>query len=359
LERSRAIMRISIALILGLTLLVPLVETVVAEDELERNKPYLYGIAAHAWWLDPEVHGEQLFPAIDGLGVTTVRIGIDWKRFEREPGEYDWSKYDRVFNELRRRELTVVANFNTIPAWASENVEGCAILDRETTDCRLRDDMRPDLERAISAAVSRYSWIEHWEFWNEPEMWDHFGELTYLDLLRTFFDSAKEANSEIIVAASTLVGPEYMEWLYDTSDAWFGEGNEPWDAIAYHPYNEHGEGIADPDTDPIRYDRVMELHDLMVERSGPEMKIWITEYGWYGEPSEQAANLVEVLDWMYEQPFIEFAHLHMLHDWDKTDPKTDYGLMEIVPQDLGESIFVPGTQFMPKPEFYEAFKNHR
>jgi hypothetical protein len=327
-------------------------------DDSPPNNSNLYGIASHAWWLDPEVHGEELFAALDDLDVTTVRVGIDWKRFEREQGIYDWSKYDRVFGALAERNIEIIANFNTIPAWASVDFEGCSVPEQEPATCELRDDMYDAFEDAMHAAVTRYSWIENWEYWNEPEMWTHFRELTYLEHLRIFYDVVQDVNPEITVAASTLVGPEYMEWLYNVSEDWYGESNYPWDAIAYHPYNEHGTGFADPDFEPIRYDRIIELRELMVERSGPDMPMWITEYGWHGDPADQAANLVEVLDWMRTQPYIEFAHLHMLHDWHETDEAEHYGLMSIVPDEDGETVLEPGTQFEPKPHFYEAFRDY-
>jgi hypothetical protein len=347
-----------VALLVSVSLLSPASVLADSDGDPDQNNPNLYGIASHAWWLDPEVHGEELFAALDDLNVTTVRVGIDWKRFEREQGTYDFSKYDRVFGALAERNIEIIANFNTIPAWASVDFEGCSIEEQEPSHCQLREDMYEEFENAMRAAVDRYSWIENWEYWNEPEMWAHFNELTYLEHLRIFYDVVQDINPDITVAACTLVGPEYMEWLYNVAEEWYGEGNYPWDAIAYHPYNEHGAGFADPDVEPIRYDRIEELRELMVERSGLEMKMWITEYGWYGEPRDQANNLVEVLDWMREQPYIEFAHLHMLHDWHETDEAEHYGLMSIVPNEDGETVLEPGTQFEPKPYFYEAFRQY-
>jgi hypothetical protein len=328
------------------------------QDEADSNNPGLYGIASHVWWLDPEVHGDELFEALDDLEVTTVRIGIDWKRFEREQGEYDWSKYDRVLGELAERNIEIIANFNTIPAWASANEAGCAIEEREIFDCELRDDMYPEFEEAVRAAVSRYAWIENWEFWNEPEMWTHFGDLTYLDLLHTFYDIARDVNPEVQVAVSTLAGYEFIEWLYNVSENRYGEGNQPWDAVAFHPYNlDDIDSIGDGKPDALRYDQIFELRDLMVEYGNPDMNIWVTEYGWLGDPQEQADKLTEALDWMRRQPFIEFAHLHMLHDWHPTDPGEHYGLMSIVPDDDGSTELQPGTQFEPKPYFYDAFRD--
>ena len=323
------------------------------------GNPMVFGVAAHAWWLDPLVYGDQLLPALDDLGVTTVRIGIDWKRFEAIPGSYDWSLYDRVLGELARRNIVVIANFNTIPAWASVDQEGCAQELLEIYTCQLREDAYPAFERAIEAVVSRYAWIEDWEYWNEPEMWTYLGQdgNTYLRMLKTFYDIAHRVNPEVTVAAQTLVGHEYMGYIYNLSEAAYGKGNEPWDAISIHPYNfEYQPGVDERPLE-INYDRITWLRDLMVARDDGDKKIWVTEYGWYLSEEQQAANLPPTLDWLQAQPYIEFAQIHMLHDW-TDEPGQVFGLMEIVPDENGDRYLSPDTVFRPKPLFYNAFKNY-
>ncbi len=321
------------------------------------GNPMVFGVASHAWWLDPLVYGDQLLPALDDLQVTTVRLGIDWKRFEPSPGVYDWSLYDRVFSELAIRNIVIIANFNTIPAWASVDQEGCAVEELEIHTCQLREDAYPAFERAIEAAVSRYAWIQYWEFWNEPEMWRYLGQdgTVYLRMLRTFYDIAHRINPEIVVAAQTLVGHEYMGYIYNLSEEWYGDGNEPWDAISIHPYNfEYFPGEGERPLE-INYDRMNWLRDLMIERGHADMKIWVTEYGWYVSEEQQARNLGPTLDWLQAQPYIQFAHIHMLHDW-TDEPGQVFGLMEIVPDANGSRYLAPDTVFRPKPAFYNAFK---
>ncbi len=325
--------------------------------ESQRGNPLVYGIAAHAWWLDPEVYGDQLLPALDDLKVTTVRLSIDWRRFEATEGVYDFSLYDRVFSELAKRNIVIVADFNTIPDWASTDQPGCADYTMEIFSCQLRDDKYAAYEAAVRAAVSRYSWIQYWEFWNEPEMWRYLGEdaTVYLRHLRTFYDIAHQINPEIVVAANTLVGVEYMEYLYNLSDLYYGVGNNPWDAISIHPYNWNfigGDGVRPLE---INYDRIIALHDLQVRRGDGDQKVWITEYGWNNAPDQQAANLAVALDWMKRQPFIQFAHLHMLHDWNEL-PIDAFGLMRILPDAYGVPRLTPQSRFEPKQPFYDAFK---
>ena len=350
--RKRALLLLAMV-----ALLLPLVpRPVIANEDTETGNPLVFGIAGHAWWLDPEVYGDQLLPALDDLRVTTVRLSIDWKRFEPEPGVFEWGLYDRVFGELARRNIVIVANFNTIPAWASVN-EGCAIEEQEIFDCQLREEMYPAFERAVQAAVSRYVWIERWEFWNEPEMWRHLGDDTYLRNLRLFYDIAHRINPDVTVAACTLAGAYYMEYIYNVSEAWYGDGNEPWDAIAYHPYSFDAEPGPDGHRPAIHYERIEALHNLMVARGHTTMKLWITEYGWNEGVAVQTRNLVQALDWLKQQPYIELAHLHMLHNW-SDDPVHAYGLMEIVPDANGQRRLTPDTRFTPRPGYYETFRDY-
>ncbi|CAN5631724.1 hypothetical protein BH23CHL2_BH23CHL2_28530 [soil metagenome] len=319
---------------------------------------YVRGIASHAWWLDPEVYGDQLFPALDELQVTTVRLSIDWRRFEPEPGIWDWAMYDRVLGELAKRNVVVVADFNTIPGWAATDPESCDTPVLEVPTCQLRGDMYDAFANAMRAAVERYSWIQNWEFWNEPELWTHLGKdgHVYLRHLKMFYDIAHDVNPEIVVAAQTLVGPEYMDWLYNISAAEYGPGNEPWDAVSIHPYNFYYVPTPGEPGLEINYDRVLHLRAMMIERGDADKKIWITEFGWTNDEESQARNLPVTLDWLQNQPFIEFAHLHMLHDWNE-EPHDQFGLMRIVPRG-GYRYLDDETVFEPKDLYYDTFKNY-
>ena len=348
-------------ILLALVVLVSAVPALVQaqESEQQSGNPLVFGVASHAWWLDPLVYGDQLLPALDDLQVTTVRLGIDWKRFEATQGVYDWSLYDRVFGELAKRNILIIANFNTIPAWASVDQEGCSQEQLEIYACQLREDAYPAFEQAIEAAVSRYAWIEHWEYWNEPEMWTHLGQdgSTYLRMLKSFYDIAHRVNPEVTVAAQTLVGHEYMGYIYNLSEVAYGAGNEPWDAISIHPYNFEYSPVPGERPLEINYDRMNWLRDLMISRGDEDMKVWVTEYGWYLDEQQQTHNLIRTLDWLQAQSYIEFAHIHMLHDW--TDEWGQvFGLMEIVPDQNGNRYLTPTTQFRAKPFFYYAFKDY-
>ena len=81
------------------------------------DRELLFGVAGHAWWLDD--HLDEFMAAYRDLGVTTVRLSVDWKYIEPSPGVYRWDRYDRVLRRLADARVVVVGVFVTVPAWAA------------------------------------------------------------------------------------------------------------------------------------------------------------------------------------------------------------------------------------------------
>ncbi len=72
--------------------------------------------------------------------------------------------------------------------------------------------------------------------------------------------------------------------------------------------------------------------------------------------SGQARNLPITLDWLQSQPYIEFAHLHMLHDWNE-EPQDQFGLMRIVERG-GYRYLDEETVFEPKELYYGTYRDY-
>jgi hypothetical protein len=316
------------------------------------DRHLLYGVAAHAWWLDQ--HLDRFVAAYHDLGVTTLRLSIDWKRIEPTPGEYQWQLYDRVLNRLVDEGFTIVGVFVTVPAWAASDTVGCAIEQHEPRACDLPEARRADFERVVRATVGRYPFIRHWEFWNEPELWLKIGQDVghYLPWLRRFYAIAHEVDPEVMVAAGTLAGWEYIGWLYATHSAYYGAERRPWDAIALHPYNTVDQTDDNGQVLALRYNDIERLRAGMVEQGDSAKPIWITEYGWEVAAGLQAQRLSQAMRWLKRQPYITFAHLHMLHDWERER----FGLMATEPDIYGRQPIDATTRFVPKEPFYGRFK---
>jgi hypothetical protein len=320
------------------------------QDGARRPAPRpLFGIAGHAWW--SEEHFDTFMQFYRDLGITGVRIPLDWKTFERREGQYDFSMFDRVFPRLAEAGLELTVYFVTVPPWATSNPGACEI--HEQNFCDFPEARHAQYRAAARAAISRYPFVRYWEVGNEPELWRRqgFEPADYLRQLRLFYEEAKALNPASRVAISTLTGWRYVGRLYDLAP------ERPWDAVAYHPYG-GPDGADAPPWGLSPDDGGTGLYTLEMDRLQTEMAargeghkpLWITEYGWERDPPTQAARLLAALHWMASRPFITQAHLHMLHD----QGTERFGLTRLEPP----GPITPTTRFVPKTPFYDAFKEY-
>ncbi len=316
-----------------------------------------FGIAGHMWWLDS--HLDEFMAYYHQLGITNVRLSLDWKTFEAQPGQYDFAQFDRVLNRLAAEGIEVVASFVAAPAWASPDPAACAKaqqeFDKERLTCGIRPDAEPQFRAAVRTIAARYPFIRLWEFWNEPELWRYMGHevADYLRWLRPFYDEIHTVNPGAVVAANTLAGVFYIDWLYGVSDNTNGPSKRPWDAISFHPYGSIMKPSANGQVAAIIPEPIQAVRKRMVDAGDASKKLWITEYGWETTPDQQAAFLKQGLPWLLQQDYIEVANLHMLHDW----TGEHYGLLgtEIPIYGTGRSIDA-STRFVPKEPYYSAYK---
>ncbi len=343
---------LALALVLATTLLVAVSRPQTVRGQAPSPRPAapaLFGIAGHAWWSDE--HFDTFLAMYRELGVTGVRIPLDWKRFEAQEGRYDFSVFDRVFPRLSAAGLELTVYFVTVPAWAASNPQACELHEQEF--CDFPDSRETPFRLAVRSAVARYPFVRYWEVGNEPEMWRRQGAVPadYLRQLRLFYAEAKAVSPQAQVAISTLTGWRYVGRLYDLAP------DRPWDAIAYHPYggpdgaDAPAWGVAADDGGTGLYTLEMDrLHTEMAARGDAAKPLWITEYGWEADPAGQAARLRAALGWMASRPYVTQAHLHMLHD----QGTERFGLTRLDPP----GDITSRTRFVPKVPFYQAFKDY-
>ncbi len=284
----------------------------------------IYGLAGH-WFFTydpPNVDNVDRFVNFyRDLGATNIRLGIDWAQVEPTEGNYDWAKFDRILNAFNSNGIRIIGVFVTVPPWASENPSECS---SSQIRCRIRRDKENRFIAATQAMVQRYPYIQHWEFWNEPEMWDGLRNANdYQFWLTKFYDTVKSVDSGKKVAASSLTGWDFLGQIYDSGK---------FDALATHPYSQRGASCSGV-SQSIDRSKVERMRNEMVARGGSNKKIWLTEYGWNSVPNgcmpqnDQAQFLRDALTWIQSKDYIEVANIHMLHDWSNSGGREGYGLV--------------------------------
>ena len=186
-------------------------------------------------------------------GVKWSREEFTWGRIERQKGDYDWSFYDQLVATAKKHGIAV---YGLLAYWADwtkpYTQEGIA-----------------DYCRFAAAAADRYrNDIQHWEVWNEPNIffWQGPREM-YADLLKQAYAALKQANPKASVLGCSTAGID-IDFIKKT----IARG-APFDILTIHPYRKEL-------NDHILIEEVRQAADLAKRDNGTMRPVWITEMGW-------------------------------------------------------------------------------
>lgn len=152
-------------------------------------------------------------------------------------------------------------------------------------------------QRAASAAAAG---IDAIEVHNEPNLameWPHGPNAwEYTQMLRVAYTEIKAANPSIIVVSGGLAPTLTTQDRRAISDLEFTEemldnGAAQWfDAFGYHPYGYNQPPETPPTRDTLVFRRVELIRELFEERGIYDKQIWMTEFGWLRDPSEDGVH---------------------------------------------------------------------
>lgn len=252
------------------------------EPLVSRGLPEL-GVQYHGTWshYDAATRGKVLDKLADS-GATYVRLDISWAMIQPQRGSYDmgWGvpRVDTVLDEIRARDLKVLAMFWLSPDWATSG----------GSDRNLPDDYT-DYTRALRWAGERWGGqVDAWEIWNEPNS-DYYIEMPdpaeYARFLCRAYPVAKQVDPSAPVLFGGMMYAD-QNWL---ADAYAAGIKGCFDIFGVHPYMAPSDAPPDlPDTGDIwRLSHLHVLRDTMLS-NGDNSPVWITEFGWsdYDHPKK-------------------------------------------------------------------------
>ncbi|HAA14585.1 MAG TPA: hypothetical protein DCE41_24030 [Cytophagales bacterium] len=271
------------------------------------NSPF--GFNGHFWWTyNCGTVGDRIQRFIDeyhDLGANTIRIGLDWKTIESSQGSRNYAYYDELLTRFHDAGIRVIGLFYTAPNWAT--IDG-----QEWNPGKQLNRSKVNAMRATAQNMAqRYPFINHWEFWNEPQ---HHSIMAngeeFAFWFQNFSEAIKAVNFQDKVSFGTILGaesvppggpgsPHTASFVKNVMTAL--QGYQP-DAISLHPYG--GYDVNKP--------QVENVHSLV-----PHIPLWITEFGWSNYSEGDQTNALEgAINWLRSRSYIEFSTMHMLHNFD-------------------------------------------
>jgi LysM repeat protein len=229
------------------------------------------------------------------LGVTWVKVEVDWKDLEPVEGQISFATLDPVVAALEANNLNILLTVSTAPSWA-----------RTSVDEDGPPDNFDDFATFVSALAEQYAGrVAAYEIWNEPNLrreWnsdvypiraDH-----YVSLLSKAYTAikAKDANAKVISAGLAPTGFNdgvnaiddrvFLQDMYSNDVADYS------DAIGAHPSGwanppnatccTQPEGVESHYSDTHFYfkDTLNAYRVIMDRNNDSGTAIWVTKFGW-------------------------------------------------------------------------------
>lgn len=333
-----------------------------------------YGMQAFLWWR-PEVACRDL-QVIRDAGFGWVKVGLGWRDIEgAAKGVFDWSRSDRIVDQVEEAGLDMLARVDFQPMWAGGGfpING-------------PPDNYQDFADFLYAVASRYRGrIRAYQVWNEPNLAREWGGKVpdpgqYIELLRLSYAAIKRADPGAMVISAGL-SPTGTWSDESRPDDWYlesmylamgGNSDDYFDVLGAHgagfkspPERDPAEVAANPALGGHRafaFRRVEDLRAIMVKHGDADKQIALLEFGWTSDPrpespfhwhavsEEQKADyLVRAYQFARQNwsPWIGLMSLIFVADYDWTPDDEQYWW----------AITEPGyPEFIPRPA-YTALKN--
>ncbi len=251
-------------------------------------------------------------------GFRYVRQPVAWSEIERSEGNYDWSLYDRIVEELDRRDIGMVAVIMDAPDW-SRPPETLSASDGPPADPSRLGSFAQALTERYGQAVPFV------QFWDQPNVADRWGgspatAAEFLPYLAAAYNGAVAGNPEVGVdtpeLASGTAGGEGKADLAFIDSLYAAGGEVFFDVVAM----ELDGGSTSPDDRRIsasrqNISRAVLMRELMVRNGDSATPIWATSFGWARTESTSASEQAEFVIRALERSWAEWPWMGLMFQW--------------------------------------------
>lgn len=214
------------------------------------------GDAASAWLLHKEEHRKPFAQMLRLAGIPWVRERLSWGEVEKEPGKFDWGRYQTTADMLKAEGVHVYQIWHDSPGWTRPN--------KPNTLCP--DDLRTVYRFTKTAAQHFAAQIDAWEVWNEPDIffWRDLSD-RFAGFQKAAYLGLKDGNPKAMVLQGSLcIGvSNFANNIYES------EIGHYFDVFNWHIYNV-----------PAAYPPTLSGYNEILRRCNLDGRpAWLTEAG--------------------------------------------------------------------------------
>lgn len=233
--------------------------------------PSPYGVCAHIGAGEEWEQSPKNLELMRAAGIRWVRADFSWIGVERKENEWNFDRLDKVVEDARRLDMTILPILDYSVPWA-------------TPSFRHLDKWLEYVRRTVSRYCDR---IKCWEVWNEENLKQFWAEdpnpEDYANLLRETYRVIKEIDPNLVVVYGGLAGVP-ADFFAKTLDAGVADF---FDVVNIHPYRG---GLTTPERVERFQKEIEAFQEELQKRNVAKRPIWITEMGWATPPSLAETN---------------------------------------------------------------------
>jgi hypothetical protein len=284
--------------------------------------------------------GEEI-KSIQELGVSLIRMPLEWQLIKVRPGEYDWTIIDRLVKAAQTRQVEVLL---TIRSRMETEKEKTQKYKAKKGSIQITPINPPSVNKEqwvhfVETLANRYRGQGvNYEIGNEVNVetfWKGTPE-EYLELLKVCYDVIKKADPQTKVLPAAIgcgvvrnfklesVRQEAWKW----HDSWLQPilSTKKFDVVNVHNYYFPSDVVANG----LTFSSYLEhIHELMKKSGLRDLPIWITEVGYVSSPTETGGRMdngspEKQAQWLteaYQQAFefgVERIYWYLLRDRKET-----------------------------------------
>jgi aryl-phospho-beta-D-glucosidase BglC (GH1 family) len=321
---------------------------------------------------------EKDLDMIAAAGFKFVRIDFQWQGIEHTKGVYDWSAFDGLMANLKKRNMRAICILDYSNRLYEADSVSINPLDhkeqRATNSPQHPESIEAFARWAAAAAVHFKASNIVWELWNEPNIsfWKpkpNVNQYTALALATAKAIKAAQPDALIIGPCTSQVPLPYIETFMASGILQY------LDAVSVHPYRNYSKS---PETAIVDYNNLHTLIEKYAPDGKKQMPVISSEWGYSTSTKGvtldvQAAYIVrmQLANLLYGVP------ISIWYDWknDGTNPaeheenfgtvtadlqpKPSYNAAQAMNSQLNEFTFVQRLNVNNENDYVLVFKNNK
>lgn len=297
-----------------------------------------YGMQVFLFW-QAEIADRDL-KLVQDAGFRWVKQEFAWREIEPvQKGDFDWSRTDRIMDQIDSHGLKVIVRLGVQPEWAGGGFP----------EIGPPDNLQDFADYARAVATRYKGRIDAYQIWNEPNLSREWGNrppnaAEYTEMLKVTYEAIKSVDPYPIIISAGMA-PTTRNDDVARPDTYYIQ--EMYDADA-QPYFDalgaHGPGYASPpETDPAEIARtpglanpgdfkpennvpeelrrvygfrhVEDVRQIMVNNGDTDKQVVLLEFGWTIDPRPDSPYRWHAVTAEQQAQYFERAYAYAKQNW--------------------------------------------